>query len=837
MTHWSHTSYRLMRIPAYLLIVTSFACGIQAAPQRFEYSQVAMGVRARIVLYAKDEATAKQAASAAFDRVATLEDIMSDYRPTSELMRLCEKAGGPPVKVSPELLFIFTKSQELSRRSGGAFDVTVGPMVRLWRTARKSGGLPTSAEISAAQSLVGWRKMTVLSKASTVKLVLPGMKLDLGGIAKGYACDEAIRVLKQQGIKSTLVEMGGDIAVSNPPPGTKGWEIEIAGKTMTLSNKAVSSSGDTEQFVEIGGKRYSHIVDSKTGLGLTNRIAVTIIAPNGVTSDGLSTAVSVLGDQKGKALAMTYPGVQAYIRKASDPTVFPKSPPPAKTLLHANLLESPDDLRLAVTVLQGLVNRQQPRIYITQNPGWHTPEVIPKWIEGLKGRGYSFTEVADSLSLFATFRSSIKGAVLYEPNLEGEALHKINALTLYCSLHNAVLVTESLNAKLKLPVLLDARGKFNTAGEAYKWAYEELWPSANHGILALTCPSHIVLRDYLVANKIMPFWISQGTSKAEEDIVMRFVDEARPNSPVMGCWGGYGEKPPGRISESELQRLLSERGKFIIVTDGCFNLTVHSGLQFKRPEPRPTKGLLLEDKVYLCFNFTDGDNLQYIQQYFRTRQWWDDPNRGKVPISWSLNPAMAELMPDVLEYFLSTRTPNGEFVCSTAGIGLVTPSLYPTDAYKDYISLTRQAINNAGLTAIHLGDTSGIPWTEADFDKWAKGVPEIKGIIADYGPAPGVNASNATILVNGKIPVVRAFLAPGSSAPNDQSAQVLADAIRAVTPANRPAFIHVCCINWFNSPTVVMDAVKMLGEGYVPVLPSQMFELIGEMRGKPPPDR
>jgi len=152
------------------------------------------------------------------------------------------------------------------------------------------------------------------------------MQLDLGGIAKGYACDEAIRTLKANGIKSALVEMGGDIVVSGPPPGKKGWEIEIANadaarsldkpRMLALSNSAVSSSGDTEQFVEIGGKRYSHIVDPRTGLGLTDRIAVTVVAPNGVTSDGLSTAISVLGDKKGRALANTYPGVSVYIRKA-----------------------------------------------------------------------------------------------------------------------------------------------------------------------------------------------------------------------------------------------------------------------------------------------------------------------------------------------------------------------------------------------------------------------------------------------------------------------------------------------------------------------------------------
>lgn len=310
------------------------------AATRFEYSQVAMGVRARIVLYATDEPAAQSAARAAYDRIAALEDIMSDYRPTSELSRLSAKAGGPAVKISPEMLFILGKSQDLSRRSDGAFDVTVGPVVKLWRKARKSGIMPSKDELAAALRLVGWRKLRIDAKAGTVKLDTPGMQLDLGGIAKGYACDEAIRVLKQRGIASALVEMGGDIVVSSAPPGKKGWRIEIANATVdcrgeafadkpvavagsacecfapTLSNAAVSSSGDTEQYVEIGGRRYSHIVDPRTGLGLTDRIAVTVIAPNGVTSDGLSTAISVLGAKRGITLAHTYPRVSVYIRRA-----------------------------------------------------------------------------------------------------------------------------------------------------------------------------------------------------------------------------------------------------------------------------------------------------------------------------------------------------------------------------------------------------------------------------------------------------------------------------------------------------------------------------------------
>lgn len=302
------------------LLLLLFLSTTAQAQHRFEYSEVAMGVRARIVMYAKDESTAQRAARAAYDRIAVLEDIMSDYRPTSELSQLSAKSGGEAVKVSSELLYILLKSQELARRSDGAFDVTVGPIVKLWRKARKSGVMPSKEELGAARRLVGWRKLHIDKGAGTVTLDTPGMQLDLGGIAKGYACDEAIKALKQQHITSALVEMGGDIVVSDAPPGAKGWQIEIANaidakhKQMTLANAAISSSGDTEQYVEIGGKRYSHIVDPRTGLGLTDRIAVTVVAPNGVTSDGLSTAISVLGVRRGNTLANTYTGVRAYIR-------------------------------------------------------------------------------------------------------------------------------------------------------------------------------------------------------------------------------------------------------------------------------------------------------------------------------------------------------------------------------------------------------------------------------------------------------------------------------------------------------------------------------------------
>jgi thiamine biosynthesis lipoprotein len=282
-----------------------------------------MGVDVRLVVYAPDQPTAERACAAAFERFAELDTIMSDYRPDSELMRLCAKAGGPPVPVSRDLFIVLQRSQEVAKRSDGAFDVTCGPLVALWRQARKTHVLPTSEEIALARTKVGWRKMMVDSRRHTVRLLVPGMKLDLGGIGKGYADDCAQEVLRHHGITRALVEAGGDMVVSDPPPGEKGWKIEVANAgnapqapVLLFSNRAISTSGDTEQFVEIGGLRYSHILDPRTGQALTDRIQVTITAPNGLTSDSLSKVVSVLGQAKGEPITHTYRDVAVFVRFA-----------------------------------------------------------------------------------------------------------------------------------------------------------------------------------------------------------------------------------------------------------------------------------------------------------------------------------------------------------------------------------------------------------------------------------------------------------------------------------------------------------------------------------------
>ncbi|HEX3147875.1 MAG TPA: FAD:protein FMN transferase [Gemmataceae bacterium] len=277
-------------------------------PQRFEYEEPHMGTKFRVVLYAADKETGDKAAKAVFARVEELNRIMSDYIPESELMQLCKKSAtkpGGPVKVSDDLFFVLEKGQEVAALSDGAFDMTVGPIVRLWRQARKDRVLPDKEVLAEALQRVGYKHMELDAKARTVNLKVAGMQLDLGGIAKGFAADEGIKVLEKRGITSALVAASGDIAVSAPPPGKPGWRIDIdplpgakEKRQLILRDAAVSTSGDSEQFVEIAGVRYSHVVDPKTGLGLTGRRSVTVVARRGIQADSLTKVASIMPPDK-----------------------------------------------------------------------------------------------------------------------------------------------------------------------------------------------------------------------------------------------------------------------------------------------------------------------------------------------------------------------------------------------------------------------------------------------------------------------------------------------------------------------------------------------------------
>jgi FAD:protein FMN transferase len=317
----------LLAAPWLLVLLAVGSLAAEPKLTRYSYTQPQMGTTFKIILYAPDEAAGNKAAKAAFARVAELDGIMSDYKAASELRRLCDRAGGDPVKVSDDLWTVLERAQEVAKRSDGAFDVTVGPIVRLWRLARRTRKLPDADDLAKAMALVGYEKVKLDPKEHTVQLTTKGMQLDLGGIAKGYAADQALLVLKKAGLTRALVAAGGDIAVGDAPADADAWTVGISPvedpegkpkKYLLLKNAAVSTSGDAEQYVEIDGKRYSHIVDPKTGIGLVGRMTATVVAPNGLWSDPLTKVVAVLGPEKGFPLIEQTKGVSGYFVRKTD---------------------------------------------------------------------------------------------------------------------------------------------------------------------------------------------------------------------------------------------------------------------------------------------------------------------------------------------------------------------------------------------------------------------------------------------------------------------------------------------------------------------------------------
>jgi FAD:protein FMN transferase len=298
----------------------------QTALRRFEFSQVEMAVTVRVLLYSPDERSATAAAKAALARVHQLNGIMSDYDETSELRRLCDTAGeGKAVAVSADLWTVLEHAQHVSQGSGGAFDVTVGPVVRLWRRARRQKELPSPQALAKARELVSYKYVKLDPKRKTVELLKKGMRIDLGGIAKGYAMDEALRVLQDHGSARAMVEAGGDVRLGDPPPGRAGWRIGIPPlddphakplSFLELSRVAVSTSGDVIQYVEIGGKRYSHVVDPRTGMALTDHCRVMVVGPSGMAADAISKAVAVLGPRDGLKLIDRTPGLAAMVTRS-----------------------------------------------------------------------------------------------------------------------------------------------------------------------------------------------------------------------------------------------------------------------------------------------------------------------------------------------------------------------------------------------------------------------------------------------------------------------------------------------------------------------------------------
>jgi thiamine biosynthesis lipoprotein len=289
--------------------------------QRFEKIHPAMGVKFKIVFYAKSGHDAKLTFDLCTDRITKLDRIFSDYKSESEIRKLCRT--GPHedwVHVSPQLWELMIASRYFHKKTNGAFDVTIGPVSKLWRQSRKKKKLPREADLAAALKSVGMSRVQI-GKNQTIKLKAADMRIDFGGIAKGFAADQLMSILRARGIRSAMIDASGDILVSQPPPGKVGWKVEVAGtnpknkrpRHLLLKNQSVATSGDMFQFIEIDNVRYSHIVNPKSGIGIRRSQSVTIVAADGMTADALASALNVTFGEDGLDLLKEFDGVEALV--------------------------------------------------------------------------------------------------------------------------------------------------------------------------------------------------------------------------------------------------------------------------------------------------------------------------------------------------------------------------------------------------------------------------------------------------------------------------------------------------------------------------------------------
>jgi len=279
-----------------------------------------MGSTFTIYLYAPDQEKADEEFEASFDEIERVEEALSNYRPSSELSRINRQAAEDAITTDPEVFKLLQTSLDYSRRSDGAFDITVGPLMRAWGFFRKSGHYPTRPELSHARSSVGWKRVKLDPDQRTVRFEVPGMELDMGGIGKGYAVDRVIDVLRDGGVKAALVDAGSSTLYAlGAPPGKDGWKVIVprpgdrsrAVAEVILHDTSLSTSGSYEKFFRLNGRTYCHIMDPRTGEPVQGMLQTSVIAPTGTATDAVSTTMFVMGSAAGRKLLESMPNTSA----------------------------------------------------------------------------------------------------------------------------------------------------------------------------------------------------------------------------------------------------------------------------------------------------------------------------------------------------------------------------------------------------------------------------------------------------------------------------------------------------------------------------------------------
>jgi len=427
-----------------------------------------------------------------------------------------------------------------------------------------------------------------------------------------------------------------------------------------------------------------------------------------------------------------YPTVQMYkpVIKVGKTHLFPRSNRPSKTLYVIDTVSKPEPYEYCATVLQGLVNRRQPRIYLIHRVGDKWDKF---WLNLLVKKGFQFVSITLDEAI-EKFKSEISGAVIYDPQLEpsgliGERQERfINVISMICSVKNAIPLPEDWVEKYDLPIIFDARDKWKTPYEAYKWAFDSLWPEMNHSLLASLNPCGAFnLVDYLVEFKVFTVWFGFWRTREEEELLAKILSSTPPNTPVIGCWWGDWRtrlRSPWRkfyrwrrewqgflIQDSMGERegvIWSSRfAKINVPTCTCSNLSVHTGLPVTplKQKRAKRKVKLEKDKIYVTIVATDGDNIGGFIMNAGLRFW--EFKRVGVPINWSFSPIAMELAPIVAQYYYEIMSDDDLFIMGNSGVGYVYPCYWGEaygehrdDIYREYIELINEYLEKNDMRII-----------------------------------------------------------------------------------------------------------------------------------------
>lgn len=466
-----------------------------------------------------------------------------------------------------------------------------------------------------------------------------------------------------------------------------------------------------------------------------------------------------------------------------------------------------DDELVLFASLKGIVNAKQPRIFSYEGDAF--AEGPHTWLQSL---GLQYTEVTDNWSLIAKYRSELSGIIVYE-NAQPDT---VNLATTLAGPKKALVVAPSLVAKLtgapyNLPILQDLRGQFTSKLAVYQYLYDNVWPNLDHRVaIGLAPTNRAAVREYATALGVAALWLDP-TSSAETPLLKQFLASMGAGGRWMGWW----------TDEGAGVTVASQYGVATIASDFSTNLTMHSGMSrtihVKPIPPKPT----LANKLYVAFILSDGDNLQYVEHL--ERKLWNDAGRGKVPMGWTLSPAMVDAMPGALDFFWTSATDNDCLLSGPSGYGYTYPNSW-ADAgqLQQFVAKTDQYEQRAGFRIITVWNTITGGINQNVGNSYADNAPSLLGLTAQ-------NTGGGLTVYENKLPGMALSC---NYCTNEQAMKDFIASSSQGWDGKSPRFLVIQAQPWQGvTPTSFMNVASSLDSDYVVVRPDHLFELLREQNG------